>query len=106
MRTLLDRYRAGERGKVWDKIRERGAAAQSAPIGLEAQVVAAETMRQARANIVTVVSRLEDIHFRFECSSPLERLGPDTAARVDDLDSKLDGSLPLSVKAWYIYVGG
>ena len=25
MRTLLDRYRAGERGNVWDEIRERGA---------------------------------------------------------------------------------
>ena len=32
MRTLLDRYRAGERGKVWDEIRERGADTQSAPI--------------------------------------------------------------------------
>jgi len=105
MGTLLDRYLAGECGQVWEEIRELGATAQSARIGVEAQVVAAETMRRARANIVTVVSRLEDLQFRFEASSPLESLGPDTAARVDDLDSKLGGSLPLSVKAWYIHVG-
>jgi hypothetical protein len=105
MGTLLDRYRAGECVQVWEDIRALGTTLQSAPISIEALAVAAETMRRARANIVAIVAHLEDLHFRFAASSPLEALGPTTTAQVNDLDSKLGGSLPLSVKAWYIHVG-
>ena len=101
----MDRYRAGECVQVWDEIRALGATPQSTPMGIDALEVAAETMRRARANIVEIVAHLEDLQFRFAANSPLEALGPATTARVNDLESKLGGSLPLSVKAWYTYVG-
>ena len=99
MGKLLARYLSGECTQVWNDIRALGADVQSEPIHLDALDVAAETMRRACANVTTIVSRLEELRYDFAASSPLELAGPTSIALVNDLDSKLGGSLPLSLRA-------
>lgn len=105
MGKLLARYLSGECTQVWNDIRALGADVHSEPIHLDALDVAAETMRRACANVTAIVSRLEELRYDFAASSPLELAGPASIALVNDLDSKLGGSLPLSLRAWYSYVG-
>src|SRR5712664_3467231 len=105
MGTLLLRYLAGECTEVWNEIRALGAEIQSEPLRMDALNVAAETMRRACANIAAIVTRLEAIRYEFDASAPKQLPSPTSIALVNDLDSKLGGALPLSLRAWYTHVG-
>src|SRR5260370_41925641 len=95
---LLARYRSGECTEVWNEIRALGAEIQSEPLRIDALNVTAETMRRACANIAAIVSRLEALRYELAASAPLQLTSPTSIALVNDLDSKLGGALPLSLR--------
>lgn len=98
MASLLERYRAGERERVWAEMQE------SAP-GEEAWAVACETMRRARTNVETIHSRLKAGRFAFD--HPQWAWIPATPADADDVRAieARAGPLPLSLRAWYEIAG-
>ncbi len=98
MGKLLARYLSGECTEVWNEIRALGAEIQSEPLRIDALNVTAETMRRACANIAAIVSRLEALRYEFAASAPLQLPSPTSIALVNDLDSKLGGALPLSLR--------
>ena len=58
------RYRAGEHSAVWHELRQLGAAVhQDSAIAREAQEVCDEMATRARANVETIVRRLQEAGF-------------------------------------------
>src|SRR5258707_1642579 len=64
-RTYLQRYVAGEHEQVWAELVALGAAAYDEPVHSDALAVARETMRRARANIETLIPRLQRLGYTF-----------------------------------------
>lgn len=109
---LIDRYLAGQEVEVWEEIYEMTRTPEAIA---EVDLVAAETMRRVRFDLVTLVDRLRTEGFRFH--APAEALAP-PSPRVEVLLSELDAKvatiaadgfpgLPLapSVRAFYRVVG-
>lgn len=65
MSTFLERYERGEHEKVWDELVALGADVYEEPLVADARAVARETMRRARANILTLIQRLGHIGYLF-----------------------------------------
>jgi hypothetical protein len=76
MSDLLRRYQAGEYEAVWDDLRALGSRVYDAPSVDDARAVARETMRRARANIETLIGRLDTIGYRFWDGVQGPRPGP------------------------------
>lgn len=108
MTTLLDRYRNGERERVWAELLAYGSAVRTElllPVALD---VARETMTRVRANIEQLVPRLEAIGYfiggEYAPSQAWTPPEPDTAEQIARLE-RLVGPIPLSLRAWYEIVG-
>ncbi|CAN5519773.1 hypothetical protein BH10ACT3_BH10ACT3_15770 [soil metagenome] len=73
----------------------------------DAAEVAAETMRRTRFNIETLVESLPATGYVFQPGDGLATHLPPTQAAAADLDSfgQRIGSLPLSLRSWYLEVG-
>jgi hypothetical protein len=69
----------------------------------DAQAVARETMRRARANVELLVDELPSLGWVFE-DEPLRPPEADAVAELDRLESVL-GILPLALRAWFEEVG-
>lgn len=109
---LLEWYLGGAHEDVWNELARAGPAALERPLATEAEAVARETMRRARANVERLIPRLQAAEWRFR----YPRKGPPTSycvhapprrdvdARIRDLE-KICGPLPLSLRAWWRFVG-
>ncbi|MGZ3582155.1 MAG: SMI1/KNR4 family protein [Ktedonobacterales bacterium] len=124
MGRYLERYLAGECQPVWDELLAQGAAIREEPLASEGFAVARETMRRVRHNIEPLILRLGMLGYRFGeiphipnwNSEPWEREfvqaypvfqppPPDTARTLDELEQQV-GVLPLSIRAFYLEIGG
>jgi hypothetical protein len=127
----LERYLAGECQPVWDELLAQGAAIREEPLASEALAVARETMRRVRHNIELLIPRLRTLGYRFGKAQRVSnqmvivdpaRLDefiedylaeypifqpppPDTARTLDELEQRV-GLLPLSLRAFYLEIGG
>lgn len=65
MSSFLERYKQGEHEQVWDELVALGAAVREEPLAVDTQAVARETMRRARANVLTLIQRLGHMGYLF-----------------------------------------
>lgn len=122
MPSYLERYLAGEHEPVWAELQALGAAVREEPVYSDALAVARETMRRARANIETLIARLNAQGWRFGYASlapahcfemedilqpppPFALPEPDIAARIAAIEARGGGHLPIALRAWYETVG-
>ena len=110
MPTYLERYLAGEREAVWAELTALGSAIRDEPLFADAQAVARETMRRARANVEVLVRRLTALGYRFIGDAlgpnPTPYVPPtaESLATLRDIERQY-GALPLSIETWYEIVG-
>jgi len=55
-------------------------------------------MRRAQSNLILIISRLQDLKYEFSATA-FEKPGDDAEQMVELLDSRLDGGLPISLRA-------
>lgn len=78
---------------------------RESPVFKDVYAVAQETMSRAKGNILTIISRLEQIGYKFALPEfVMVSPSPDTRDRIRQLES-LVGPLPVSLLAWYEVVG-
>jgi hypothetical protein len=127
MGRFLDRYRQGEYQQVWDELLAQGKAIRREPLFTDASAVAHETMRRVRQNIEVLIPRLRTLgyhfgefwgqdplpHWRREASSSEENptflpfVPPHSEVHqyLEQLEQAV-GPLPLSLRVFYVEVGG
>lgn len=117
MRSFFERFLEGEHEAVWSELMLIGDRVREEPLYADALRVARETMRRARLNIETLIARLERAGYQFGYANLSLRSDfaatqpqifrppqPDIHDVLTELES-MAGSLPLSLYAWYEYVG-
>jgi len=127
MGRYFDRYRQGECTAVWDELLAQGEAIRRDPLFTDALAVAHETMRRVRQNIEILVPRLRTLGYQFgafwgqdplplwrqHASSseesdtflPFVPPHPEAPQYLEQLEHVV-GPLPLSLRAFYLEVGG
>ena len=123
MGQYLERYLKGECQPVWDELLAQGAAIRQEPLASEAWAVAQETMRRVRHNIELLIPRLHALGYRFgelpthefdwerwereftKAYPIFQPPPPETARVLDELEQRM-GMLPLSIRAFYLEIGG
>lgn len=127
MGRFLDRYRRGEHQQVWDELLVQGETVRHEPLLTDASAVARETMQRVRHNIEVLIPRLRTFGYQFgefwgqdplpiwlqEASFPEESSiflpfvppHPEAPWYVEQLEHAI-GPLPLSLRAFYLEVGG
>lgn len=107
----LARYRAGERGQVWDELAHLGDAVREPAALDEVQLVCDEMARRARHNVEVIVERLTRDGYRFhandDAQTPLVPHIPPTPAAADHaawLQERF-GPVPLTLLSWVRIVG-
>lgn len=89
--TFLERYQQGDHAAVWAELDALGDAVRARKLRADAEAVAAETMRRARANLKTL-----------NAFQPPPKRTPDL---LKQLEKRAGGKLPLSLVAWYTLIG-
>lgn len=106
MRTLLERYDAGERGAVWDELHRLGPLGATLPdVRRDAEAVARRTMERAASNVVELHRRLVALGFRF--ALPEEALvhgSAEHAAEMATLEAYA-GPVPSTLRAFWSTIG-
>jgi len=112
--NYLERYHNGEHVQVWDELQSLGPAVRGDPYYIQAQAVAAETMRRVRRNCERLVARLQTLGYVFGTFPDRTRRSyavdpltpPSESMRADcaELESEA-GPLPLSLLAFWQEVG-
>jgi hypothetical protein len=122
MGQYLERYLGGEYQAVWNELLVQGAAIRTEPFASEAWAVAQETMRRVRHNIEYLIPRLRMLGYRFgeiphdpawerwerdfvQAYPIFQPPPPDTTRLLDELEQRV-GVLPLSLRAFYLEIGG
>jgi hypothetical protein len=111
MPTYLERYLAGEQEQVWRELQSLGEQVCDEPTFTDARAVAQETMRRVRANIETLIARLEALGYQFfddptryeiaDDEPPrLATSGADTPTKLEAFEREF-GPLPISLRAFY-----
>ncbi|MFE9656999.1 hypothetical protein [Micromonospora sp. NPDC006431] len=107
----LVRYRAGERGQVWDELAQLGDAVRDPDALEEVQLVCDEMARRARHNVEVIVQRLIRDGYRFHANddeqTPVIPHIPPTPAAVEYaawLQERF-GPVPLTLLSWVRIVG-
>lgn len=107
----LDRYRQGQRGRVWDELRQLGNTVREPDRFEEAQLVCDEMARRARQNVEMIVERLTSEGYRFHTNdyaqTPVTPYVPPTSASgelADWLQHRF-GSVPMTLLSWLRLVG-
>jgi hypothetical protein len=107
--TYLSRYLAGEHETVWAELTALGPAERDEPVWSDARAVARETMTRVRRNAEQLIASLRELGYEFrpETWMPQPLLTPRLAdlALIDELEDRVGGPLPLSVRAFYENVG-
>ena len=108
---LLARYRAGDRERVWDELRQLGDQVRAPEFAVDAQAVCDEMALRARHNIDVIVDRLTDHGYRFHDNdderAPIVPIRPPTAdaAPLAHWLSDRFGAVPMTVSSWLRVVG-
>src|SRR5688500_2449738 len=68
----LNRYRQGQRSRVWLELRQLGARVREPELAEEAQLVCDEMADRARQNIEAIVEKLTGEGFRFHANDDAE----------------------------------
>jgi len=69
----LDRYRAGQRDRVWHELRQLGGAVREPGLIEEAQLVCDEMACRARQNVEVIIERLSSAGYRFHANDDWAR---------------------------------
>lgn len=116
MTKFLERYLAGECEQVWDELYELGEEVRDPAYFDDAVAVARETMTRVRKNCEILIPRLQELGWRFgydwagksakgEIAAQPPLLGePAPTAILDKIEAD-NGSLPISLRAFYEVVG-
>jgi hypothetical protein len=112
--TFLERYLAGDCSAVWHELGVQVTSTEATDIILDAQKVAAETMRRVRDNVITIVRELSSIGYKFGQHSrggkregfvaPLTEPSKEVAAKCENV-AELIGPVPLSLQAFWSEIG-
>ena len=107
----LNRYRHGQRSRVWHELRQVGGTVRETAVLEEAQLVCDEMARRARHNIEVIVERLSIAGYRFhsndDAQTPVTPYIPPTAAASEHaawLEERF-GPVPMTVLSWVRLVG-
>lgn len=103
--NLLDRYLGGEREQVWAHMQALGPIGQGHAQYDDARAVAAETMRRVRGNVELVRIRLIESGYQLAAPDRAHVLPPADAGAQLDAFERRHGPLPLSLRAFYEFVG-
>jgi hypothetical protein len=105
MATYLDRYLRGEHERVWGELVALGTRVREPAIYTDAEAVARETMRRARANVERIVDRLRGMNFHFaNPDAVFVPPAPGIADVLGNLERRI-GPLPIALRAFYETVG-
>ena len=111
MPTLVQRYKRGDRERVWHELRQLGSKARGRRSREDAEAVVRDAMTRARDNVVVLIERLRAEGYKFGDPWNTERARvphapPDkkTPAFVSWLDKRW-GPIPMTVRAWIEIVG-
>jgi len=109
--TLVQRYKRGDRERVWHELRQLGSKARGRRSREDAEAVVRDAMTRARDNVVVLIERLRAEGYKFGDPWNTERARvphapPDkkTPAFVSWLDKRW-GPIPMTVRAWIEIVG-
>jgi hypothetical protein len=69
----LDRYRAGQRNRVWHELRQLGGEVREPGLREEAQLVCDEMARRARQNVEVIIGRLSSAGYPLSLQRPCAR---------------------------------
>lgn len=106
METFLTRYRNGEYEQVWAELLALEGKVRKEPLYSEALAVARETMIRAKKNIETLIERINLVDYKFSPEYPvIESLEQETFDLIANLEGKVGGPIPLSLKVFYEIVG-
>lgn len=107
----LERYRSGDRERVWHELRQMGDRVRSPELAAEAQAVCDEMALRARRNVGVIVDRLTTQGYQFHTNddeqAPVTPLRPPTAMAESTaawLEGRF-GPLPMTVSSWLRLVG-
>lgn len=109
--SWIDRYRAGDRDRVWDELRLAGGRVREPDVIDDARAVCDEMAMRARQNIEVIVERLRSQGFVFHTNDDEQRpviphVPP--GSQADDLLGWMDrrlGYVPMTVVSWLRHVG-
>jgi hypothetical protein len=108
---LLERYRAGDRERVWHELRQLGGKVRQARFQEEAEAVVREAMTRARQNVIVLIERLREQGYRFGdpwnkegARSPHAPPSEHTPAFVLWLEKRW-GPVPITGRVWIEMVG-
>jgi hypothetical protein len=106
MAKYFERYLNGEREQVWLELIALGSEIRQEPLYQDTLAVARETMRRAKDNIETLSLRLLELNYSFLDTSNFFRISDQKdltyLARIEEI---IEGTLPVSLLAWYELVG-
>jgi hypothetical protein len=111
--ALIDRYRKGDHEQVWDELIGLGPRVRDAAVLPDAMAVADETMLRARRNIERLIDLLPKFGWTFQ--HPIQGESglavwtpPSQEAQADiaQLETEMQGPVPISIGAWWRIVGG
>lgn len=99
MATYLERYLNGEYEQVCNELLQMGSAVRQEPIFSDAIAVLREIMSRCKANIQTLVNRLNELGYKFNHT-------PFIIAHQEDIEELKAfehefGQLPMSFEIWY-----
>jgi uncharacterized protein (TIGR02996 family) len=104
--SLVDHHYLGNRQLAWDLIVAAGDKVREAPLCQQAIEISWETMHRVRRNLDVIVNRLDQLGYLF--ASPNQVHVPpadDVVAKLDEIERRLQGPLPLSLRAFWEIVG-
>lgn len=106
MNRLLEKYLKGNYQEVWQEMLSLGPLDRQSDTFMDIYTVAKETMLRVNHNILTIITRLEKMGYKFALPE-YKKISPgnEIQAQIDQLESKV-GSLPVSLIAFYEIVGG
>lgn len=107
MAGWIERYRAGDRVRVWTEMTSLGPAAREDAAWAEAVDVTRETMQRARANVERLAELLPEKGYRFHKDPEMPVYAPPApgvVAELDGLEERI-GRLPLALRCWFEEVG-
>jgi hypothetical protein len=90
---------------IWSELVSHGAAVRNHPLYQDATAFARTVMTRARHNVELLVSRLQELEYRFAEPDNIWTVpGPDTVELLDRLEQQY-GPLPIVLRAWFEVVG-
>ena len=121
MTSFTERYKQGDRERVWSELVALGNAVRKDPIRADAEGVATETMQRVRYNIESLIPRLQAVGYQFgfgfldqfdeeereTVKHALPTFAPpstNTRAQIAELEAQA-GPFPLSLRAFFTEVG-